>query len=147
MGLFIRLITGGGVPAFFFFSFILMLLWNSLVAGHLGWAPTLSYLQTAGLWFLVTIALAWTGIGVRSAFGARRRRWKRPIGDEIRQRLDKTFSHESDNDAPDDIGDRIERKIRRGFARWVDAGDDTDWSELGELIERKIKRKLGDWVD
>ena len=32
----IGLVTGGGVAAFFFFSWIIQMLWNSIVAGHLG---------------------------------------------------------------------------------------------------------------
>jgi hypothetical protein len=148
MGLLIRLITGGGVAAFFFFAFILMLLWNSLVVGHLGWGPTLSYLQTAGLWLLISLALAWAGIGRRTAFGVRRRpRRNTSLGDEIERRLEDSFSGDDACGSRDDLGDRIEGRIRRGFARWADAEDDTDWSELGGLIERKIRKKLGDWVD
>jgi hypothetical protein len=148
MRLLIRSITNGGIAAFFFFSFILMLLWNSLVAGHLGWGPTLNYLQTAGLWFLITIVFAWAGIASRSAFGWRtiRSRTRREIGDEIERRLEDTFARRFDA-AEEDLGAQIERKIKRGFARWVDADESTDWSELGELIERKIRRKLNDWVD
>jgi len=149
MGLLIRLITSGGVAAFFFFSFILMLLWNSIIAGHLGIGPTLSYLQTAGLWFLVTIVFAWAGLASRSAFGWRRVREKvaRPIGDEISRRLENGFSKRFDSETADELGAKIEQKIRRGFARWVDADEDTNWDELGEMIERKIKRKFSEWVD
>lgn len=149
MGLLIRLITGHGIPAFFFFSFVLMLLWNSIVAGHLGIGPTLSYLQTAGLWFLVTIAFAWAGLASRSAFTWKKAREKvaRPIRDEISRRLENGFSKRFDSEATDELGAKIEQKIRRGFARWVDADEDTNWDELGEMIERKIKRKFSEWVD
>lgn len=136
-----------GVPAFFFLSFILMLLWNSLVAGHLGWAPRLSYLQTAGLWLLVSLALAWAAIGARSGRRSHRRPREASWGDRMEQTVEfRTSGCESD-DERHDIGNRIERQIRSGLARWVDAGDGTDWSELGELIERKIRRKIADWVD
>ena len=49
----LRLIAAGGIAAFFFFSWIIQLLWNSIIAGHLGLLPELNYLQAAGLWFLV----------------------------------------------------------------------------------------------
>ena len=67
----IGLITGGGVAAFFFFSWVIQMLWNSIVYGHLGLFKPLSYLQAAGLWFLITLLFAWTGIGA----GARA--WRR----------------------------------------------------------------------
>jgi len=58
-------ITGGGVAAFFFFSWIIQLLWNSIVVDQLALvAVKVSYWQAAGLWFLITILFAWTGIGV-----------------------------------------------------------------------------------
>jgi hypothetical protein len=58
------LMTGGGIGAFFFFSWIIQMLWNSIVVGHLGLFKTLSYWQAAGLWFLLILLFAWTGIGV-----------------------------------------------------------------------------------
>ena len=60
-------ITGGGVGAFFFFSFILQLLWNSILVDQLGLvAVKLSYWQAAALWFMSIILFAWVGIGVSS---------------------------------------------------------------------------------
>jgi len=58
------LMTGGGIGAFFFFSWIIQMLWNSIVVGHLGLFKTLSYWQAAGLWFLLILLFACTGIGV-----------------------------------------------------------------------------------
>ena len=59
------IITGGGVAAFFFFSWILQLLWNSILFDQLALVPTqVTYWQSAGLWFFVIILFAWTGIGV-----------------------------------------------------------------------------------
>ncbi len=58
------LITGGGVGAFFFFSWIIQMLWNSIIVNYLGLLKPLSYWQAAGLWFLITLLLAWVGIGV-----------------------------------------------------------------------------------
>jgi hypothetical protein len=59
------LITGGGVGAFFFFSWIVQLLWNSIVVDQLGLVGAkLNYWQAAALWFLSIIFFAWAGIGV-----------------------------------------------------------------------------------
>ncbi len=141
------LIARGEIPAFFFFSFILMLLWNSLVARHLGWGPTLSYLQTAGLWLFLNLAFAWAGIGARSAAGFRRSGRHRGIGDHVRSAIRDDLSPERSAEDSDNLGDRIERRIKRGFARWVDADEEADWSDLGERIERKIRRTIREWID
>lgn len=124
MRLLTRLVAGGGVAAFFFFSWVIMMLWNSIVAGHLGVAGTLSYLQTCGLWFMIILVFAWTGIGVRWQFR-------------------KVWYHDRRGE---DFGRDIERKIKSGFARWVGAEKDMDWDELGEKIEKKIKSCIKDWV-
>ncbi|HCP31874.1 TPA: hypothetical protein DIT45_01265 [Candidatus Acetothermia bacterium] len=57
------LIAGGGVGAFFFFSWVIQMLWNNIVVGHLGLFKALNYWQAAGLWFLIILLSAWTGIG------------------------------------------------------------------------------------
>jgi len=68
-------ITGGGIAAFFFFSWILELLWNSILFEQLGLVETaVTYWQAAGLWFFVIILFAWVGIGNPSSFGSRSRR-------------------------------------------------------------------------
>ena len=62
-------IAGGGIAAFFFFSWIIQWLWNSLLVEQLQLLPTrVGYWQAAGLWFLVIILFAWTGIGVPGGF-------------------------------------------------------------------------------
>jgi len=67
-------ITGGGVGAFFFFSWIIQLLWNGVLFDQLGLVPVqLNYWQAAALWFLVIILFAWAGIGVSPRV---LRRWK-----------------------------------------------------------------------
>jgi len=59
------LMAGGGVAAFFFFSWIIQLLWNSILFEQLSLAPVrLTYWQAAALWFLSIILFAWAGIGV-----------------------------------------------------------------------------------
>ncbi len=150
MKLIVRAIAAGGIAAFFFFSWIIQLLWNSLIAGHLGLAPTLAYFQAAGLWFLVSILLAWVGIGTRPISRTRfrqQRDWS-ALGDRIERKIRRGISRWADNKPDmDDLGEHIERKIKRGFSRWVDVDEDVDWEDLGEHIERKIKRKLRDWAD
>jgi len=61
------LITGGGIGAFFFFSWVLQLLWNSILVDQLQLVGvTLNYWQAAALWFMVIILFAWAGIGTTS---------------------------------------------------------------------------------
>ena len=150
MNLIVRTMAAGGIAAFFFFSWIIQLLWNSLIAGHLGLAPTLSYLQAAGLWFLVSLLFAWVGIGVRPALWVRTRRrrdWS-ALGDRIEQKVRRHVSRWVEEDGSvDDLGDRIEAKIKRGFSRWVGVDEEIDWDDLGEHIERKIKQKVRDWAE
>ncbi len=50
----------------------------------------------------------------------------------------------------DEIGEKVERKIRRGLAEWLNEekkGDDGEWEEISRRIEEKIKRELRDWAD
>lgn len=145
MRLVIKAIAAGGVAAFFFFSWIIQLLWNSLIAGHLGWGPALTYFQAAALWFLASILTAWVGIGVRQR-RERSRDWD-AVGDRIERKIKQKVARwaECSEDA-DDLGERIEAKIKRGFSRWVDVDEDTDWDDLGEHIERKIKQKIREWT-
>lgn len=59
-----------GAAAFFFFSWVIQMLFNSIVVGHLGLLKPLNYWQAASLWFLVIIAFAWSGRGLsRTIFG------------------------------------------------------------------------------
>ncbi len=150
MKLVARMIAAGGIAAFFFFSWIIQLLWNSLIAAHLGLAPTLSYFQAAGLWFLVSLLFAWVGIGVRSAFWVKRGRGKdwSALGDRIERKVRRLVSRWAEEDGGvDDLGDRVEAKIKRGFSRWVGVDEEIDWDDLGEHIERKIKQKVRDWAE
>jgi len=144
-----RFITGGGIAAFFFFSWIIMLLWNSLVAGHLGLCPTLSYLQAAGLWFLVTLLFAWVGIGVGTRRVLGLNLGAGEAGDRIERKFKARVSRWADSDPEhwDEISDNIEAKIKRGLSKWVDIDPDADWDDLGERIEAKIKRKFHDWSE
>jgi hypothetical protein len=49
----------GGIAGFFLFSLVVQALFNSVVAGALGLCQPLSYLQAAGLWFLITLLFGW----------------------------------------------------------------------------------------
>ena len=146
-----KVITGGGVPAFFFFSWIIQLLWNSILVDQLQLLPIkVSYWQAAAVWFFFIILFAWTGIGVRQTSWAARKRNLDDLGDRIERKIRHKvyrWSHEKDTEDLDDLGDRIEQKIKQGFARWADVDEDTDWEEIGSRIERKIKRNVKDWLD
>ena len=147
MRLLVSLITKGGIPAFFFFSYVLMLLWNSLIADHFGWAPPLSYLQTAGLWFLVILSLAWAAIGSRSLVSHRRQSRRSGSDDRFERDVEWQACGSDMDGEKEDVGARVERKIKRGLARWVGTDGETDWEDLGALIERKIRRCVHKWVD
>lgn len=68
-------ITGGGIAAFFSFSWILQMLWNSILFDQLQLVQTqVNYWQSAGLWFFVIILFAWTGIGNPSGIG---KKWRK----------------------------------------------------------------------
>lgn len=49
----------------------------------------------------------------------------------------------------DEIGRRVEAKVRRGIQVWLDEHEDSEreWEEIGRKIEEKIKREFGDWAD
>jgi hypothetical protein len=50
----------------------------------------------------------------------------------------------------DEIGEKVERKIRRGLADWLSEEkkeDDGEWREISRRIEEKIKRELRDWAE
>ncbi len=53
-----------GAAAFFFFSWVIELLFNSIVVGKLGLLKPINYWQAAELWFLVTLLFAWSGGGL-----------------------------------------------------------------------------------
>jgi hypothetical protein len=49
----------------------------------------------------------------------------------------------------DEIGRRVEAKVRRGIQGWLDEHEESEreWEEIGRKIEEKIKRELKDWAD
>jgi len=136
MHLLLRLITRGGVLAFFFFSYILMLLHNSVIAGQLGLAPALSYLQTAALWFLVSLFLAGVGVGRRSPLVLGRT----SAGPEEGARRGE---HEQ---ASTNSGERIEARIERTFTCQTILDEDGATTRLEDAIERRILDRIRTWI-
>ena len=49
----------------------------------------------------------------------------------------------------DEIGEKVEAKIRVGIRKWAEESGEKedDWEEIGRKIEDKIKRELRDWAD
>jgi len=49
----------------------------------------------------------------------------------------------------DEIGVKVEDKVRKGIQSWLDEEDkkDTEWEEIGKKVEEKIKRELRKWAD
>jgi len=47
------------------------------------------------------------------------------------------------------IGIRVEDKVRRGIKRWLDESEksDPEWEKIGRKIEEEIKRELRKWAD
>ena len=49
----------------------------------------------------------------------------------------------------EEIGEKVEEKIKRGIKKWAEEADDKkeEWEEIGKKIEEKIKRELRDWAE
>lgn len=49
----------------------------------------------------------------------------------------------------EEIGTKVEEKIRKGIRSWVDESEEKekDWEEIGKKIEEKIKRELRNWAE
>ncbi len=49
----------------------------------------------------------------------------------------------------EEIGRKVEDKVRKGIKNWCDETDDKDkeWEEIGRKIEDKIKRELKNWAE
>jgi hypothetical protein len=49
----------------------------------------------------------------------------------------------------EEIGTKVEEKIKKGISKWVDETKekDKDWEEIGKKIEEKIKRELRKWAE
>ena len=49
----------------------------------------------------------------------------------------------------EDIGVKVEEKVRTGIKNWLDESEDKDkdWENIGKKIEDKIKRELRNWAE
>ena len=49
----------------------------------------------------------------------------------------------------EEIGKRVEEKVRRGIESWLDESEqgDEEWEEVGRKVEEKIKRELRKWAE
>jgi hypothetical protein len=49
----------------------------------------------------------------------------------------------------EEIGTKIEEKVRTGIRKWLDERDksEEDWEEIGKKVEEKIKRELRNWAE
>jgi len=49
----------------------------------------------------------------------------------------------------EEIGKKVEEKVRRGIKNWLDETDkdEMDWEEIGKKVEEKIKRELKNWAE
>ncbi len=49
----------------------------------------------------------------------------------------------------EDIGAKVEEKVRKGIRKWLEESErgEGDWEEIGRKVEEKIKRELKEWAD
>ena len=49
----------------------------------------------------------------------------------------------------EEIGDKVEEKIKKGIQSWLDESDkkEKEWKEIAKKIEEKIKGELRNWAD
>ncbi len=49
----------------------------------------------------------------------------------------------------DEIGKKVEEKVKKGLQSWLDETDkkDENWGEIAKKVEEKIKRELKNWVE
>ena len=54
-----------------------------------------------------------------------------------------------DKDDWEEIGQKVEEKVKRGIQNWLDEPDkkEDEWEEIGKKIEEKIKRELRNWAE
>lgn len=46
-----------------------------------------------------------------------------------------------------EIGEKVEAKVRRKIRAWAEAEPDEDWEVVGKKAEVKLKTKLREWAD
>lgn len=47
----------------------------------------------------------------------------------------------------EDVGDKIEQRIKRKMRQWAEAEPDEDWDEVERKLERKLRDKLRKWAE
>ena len=49
----------------------------------------------------------------------------------------------------EEIGTKVESKVRKGIQSWLDEEEtkDKDWEDIGKKVEEKIKRELRKWAE
>jgi len=47
----------------------------------------------------------------------------------------------------EEIGHKVEAKIRKAVKDFLDENEDEDWEEIGRKIEEKIKQELRNWAE
>ncbi len=65
------------------------------------------------------------------------------------QRRRKTRVSVSKDEEWEEIGRKVEVKVKKGIQKWLDESDGADekWEEIGRKVEEKIKRELSDWAE
>lgn len=47
----------------------------------------------------------------------------------------------------DEVGRRVEAKIKREMAAWAQAEDPEDWAEIEDKLEAKLRQKIKEWAE
>lgn len=89
--------------------------------------------NNTGGWYDFGFLLGVTAIWGGSCHTAQRRRWSR---------------HRAKQDAEwEEIGRKVEAKMKRTIRRWAEAEPDEDWNVVEAKAEAKLKRKVREWAE
>jgi len=47
----------------------------------------------------------------------------------------------------EEVGDKVEKKIKRKLRQWAESEPDEDWDEVEEKLENKLRDKLRNWAE
>lgn len=47
----------------------------------------------------------------------------------------------------EEVGDKVEQRIKRKMRQWAEAAPDEDWDEVERKLERKLRDKLRKWAE
>lgn len=53
----------------------------------------------------------------------------------------------SDDQEWDEIGKKVEKKLKGKIRKWAEAEPDEDWDVVEEKAEQKLKKKIREWAD